>query len=141
MNKNPLIWCVEDYGQFRREFKELIGIWFPKAEFEAFQSAMEMKDAMGSPDIILLDVAGMTGGITPGSGVGIENFIRLAEGVIREHPGAVVGMYSAVGGWAKDIVHEVKAALPEVVIEQFDGMDNADLKRFLEKYMAHKRIK
>jgi len=135
--KRPsLIWCVEDYAQFRRQFAELVKLWFPKAQFEAFPDAMAMSKATGSPDVILLDVAGMTGGITPGSGVGIENFVRLAERAIREHPGAVVGVYSAVGGWAKDIVSDVKAALPETVVEQFDGMDHDDLKRFLREHLS-----
>lgn len=134
--KPRLIWCVEDYLEFRRQFGELIPIWFPGVKFEAFASAMEMKrDAVGSPDIILLDVAGMSGGITPGSGVGIETFSHMAVGVIREHPGAIVGMYSAVGHWAEDIILDVKEAVPECVIEQFDGMEHADLKRFLEKHL------
>jgi hypothetical protein len=134
--KAPVIWCVEDYEPFRRQFGEFVAIWFPSAKFEAFSDAMAMSKEVGSPDIILLDVAGMTGGVTPGSGVGIEAFSRLAEGVIREHPGAVVGMYSAVGGWAKEVVADLKAALPESVIEQFDGMDSSDLKRFLETHLA-----
>lgn len=133
--KSPLIWCVEDYAQFRRQFKELVSGWYPKARFEAFPDAMSMSKAEGSPDVILLDVAGMTGGITPGSGIGIENFSRMAEGVIREHPGAVVGMYSAVGGWAREIVADLKAALPQNVIEQFDGMDHDDLKLFLRRFI------
>lgn len=133
--KTPLIWCVEDYEQFRRQFKELIVDWFPAAKFEAFPDAMSMRGVEGSPTIILLDVAGMTGGATPGSGIGIETFIHLAVGTIREHPGAVVGIYSAVGSWAKDIVADVKKELPDVVIEQFDGMDHDDLKRFLKKFI------
>jgi len=135
VKKAPLIWCVEDYEQFRRQFKELISSWYPKAKFEAFKDAMSMRDAVGRPDVILLDVAGMTGGATPGSGIGIETFIHLAVGTIREHPGTVVGMYSAVGSWAKDIVADVKKELPDVVVEQFDGMDHADLKRFLGKHL------
>lgn len=131
-----MIWCVEDYEPFRRQFRELIAIWFPHATFEAFESAMDMKrDAVGSPDIILLDVAGMSGGITPGSGIGIETFSHMAVGVIREHPGAIVGMYSAVGTWAKDIIADVKQAVPECVIEQFDGMEHEDLRSFLETHL------
>lgn len=133
--KAPLIWCVEDYEQFRRQFKKLIGSWFPKAKFEAFPDAQSMSKAEGSPDVILLDVAGMAGGVTPGSGVGIETFIHLAVGAIREHPGAVVGIYSAVGSWAKDIVADAKKELPDNVIEQFDGMEHADLKQFLKKFI------
>jgi len=134
--KPVLIWSVEDYEPFRRQHGELIQQWFPKAQFEAFPDAMSASKAVGSPDIILLDVAGMTGGVTPGFGVGIENFTRIAEGVIRDHPGATIGMYSAVGGWARDIVADLKKILPDSVIEQFDAMESGGLKEFLEKYLT-----
>ena len=115
--RRPLVWVIEDdkdhAGLMRGEL-EKVG-----CSVEHYDSAYEAAQATGSPEIIFLDVAGMSGGIGPlGSSLHALSYAALP--VLKDHPGALVCVYSGVLAWARDMVEDLKAGLPDNVFRTID---------------------
>lgn len=117
----PLVWVIEDSkehaGLMKRDLEEI------GCSVEHYDSAQDAAKAEGSPGLVFLDVAGMSGGIGP-IGVSIHALSYAAIAALKEHPGAVVCVYSGVLAWAQDMVEELKEGLPDNVFTLADmGMD------------------
>ncbi len=133
--KRPLVWVIEDSREHAGLMKrDLEGIG---CAVEHYESAQDAAKAEGSPELVFLDVAGMSGGIGP-IGVSIHALSYAAVAALKEHPGAVVCVYSGVLAWAQDMVEDLKGSLPDNAFTLADmGMDFFyDIREIARKHLG-----
>lgn len=101
------IWLIEDNEQNVPKLKLWLKDILPKARITHFENAGYAAHATGSPDVILLDVAAMSGG------TGAERLCyHNARGLYDLHPGAIFILYSAIGSYAEGLYDELREEIP-----------------------------
>ena len=134
--KQQQVWDIEDDDVLRRQHGELIRGSFPGVSVELFSDTRSAWRAEGTPAVILLDLGGVYGSHFGGQ---IEAYSMHVEAVAKKHPGAVLGVYSAVGGWADSVIEEVRKTCPDNVMEPVDAHDHEKLIEFLSKWLVGER--
>lgn len=134
------IWWLEDDDMV---FKVMMdGLKFKDMKVKRFINGTDLSYAVGSPDIIILDVSGIFGG-----GISLVGCWDTAFSIIKHiadsHPGAVFGLYSAVGVWASHMIEELMEESLDAVMEQI-AFDNDDkellsINDFIARYKGGKQ--
>ena len=106
---NTKIWLIEDDEQSVPKLKLWLKDIIPKARISHFENAGYAAQATGSPDVIILDVAAMSGG-TGAAMLCHHN----ARGLYDLHPGAIFILYSAIGSFAKGLYEELCEEIPDL---------------------------
>jgi len=127
-----LIWIIEDEESDRKRFKEILSEEFPDDQIKTFDSAFATFQSTGSPDIIIVDVAGASG--TLGIGCSWAGMTSPIKTIVEKHPSANYGFFSAVDSYAKDIVEDFKENIPEMVAEYIDSWDYDNFIKFVKKW-------
>jgi hypothetical protein len=87
----------------------------------------------GNPDLVLLDVTAISGGVQLGMGVDLHNFTRRVQMFIEKHNTATIGIYSMVNLWAEDLIEDLKTLVPDAHVEQCDP---GKVIAFVRKYIG-----
>jgi hypothetical protein len=151
MNEKILIWWVEDdediYKNLQGQIAEKVSA--KNIKIERFENLRFLNEKTGSPNIIIVDVAGMFGGAMNMALAPLGYYSKIFASVVEKHPGAIYGIYSIVGFWASDFIREVKRITNEPIIEDLyinlAGKEPEEwskpwgigltLKKFFEKYI------
>jgi len=127
-----LIWFIEDEEQDRNRFKKILTEEFPDDQIKMFDSAFATFQSTGSPDIIIIDVAGASG--TLGIGCSWAGITSPIKSIVEKHPSANYGFFSAIDIYAKDIVEDFKEDIPEMVAEFIDSWEIDNFVNFIKKW-------
>ncbi len=131
-NKRPLVWMVEDDADSRAQYERDIPEALPGVDLVLFDAAFRLMNATGSPDMIIIDVAGASGVLS--AGTDWEQMTSCIHTIVESHPGANYGFFSAVESYAKDVVEEFKEDSPEMVAEFIDSWDIDNFINFIKKW-------
>lgn len=129
------VWLVEDddpKDYFLNELRSL-GV-----AVERFASMFEANESgKSAPDCLILDVAAIST-IMPGLGTSLENLVGPLRQFLDNHPGVLVGVYSMVGAYARDVVEEIRQHHPDVAIHWLELPHDLNIyraaKEFISKY-------
>ena len=143
------IWWVEDDDDL---FNYLIDdrlkeLDLSKLKIKHFKTAMELNNAIGQPDIIILDVAGIKGSQYKPYYQAWWEYVRIISKMIDNHPNAVYGLYSLVGYWAIDMLECVKKDIQDTSIvevikyTEFTFYDDEEINTFANFIKKYKMIR
>lgn len=129
------IWWLEDDGMI---FKTMMdGLKLEDIKVKRFTNGTDMCNAGGSPVMIIIDISAIFGG-----GISLlgcwDTVFSIIKHIVDLHPGAVFGLYSAVGVWASDVIEELMEEGPDTVMEQIaydnDSRVFLSINDFIMKY-------
>lgn len=133
-DSKTVVWFIEDEEESRTQFARDILEELPDIALVMFDSAMSLVKATGSPDIIIIDVAGASGGVCLSVGCSWAGMISPIKSVVEKHPGANFGFFSVVNNYAADIVEEFEEDNPEMVAEFIDSWESKNFISFIKKW-------